>query len=150
MPALNLGVCGTKFLQGAIELSSSIAGKSQVPSTPIDNLTDNQLIALTLSGQKRAFESIVRRYQKLVYNVIYQMVQSHESSADLTQDTFLKAYKNLGSFHLNANLKPWLLKIASNSTLNFIRDSKSRYFDSLEELLEESPQTEPQSAGSVE
>lgn len=147
MPALNLGLCGT-VLQGALELL--ITGNKTVPAAQIDKFTDSELIALTLSGQKRAFEGIVRRYQKLVYNVVYQMVQSHETSADLTQDTFLKAYKNLGGFRSNANLKPWLLKIASNTALNHIRDSKSKYFDSLEEMLEESPQAEPPSADCVE
>ena len=150
MPAWNLQVCGTVFLQGALELKTRISGSDAVPSAQIDKLSDNEMIALTLSGQKRAFEGLVRRYQKLVYNVIYQMVQSHETSADLTQDTFLKAYKNLGSFRSNANLKPWLLKIASNTALNHIRDSKSKYFDSLEEMLEESPQAEPPSSDCVE
>src|SRR5262249_53587378 len=53
-------------------------------------------------------------------------------------------------FRKTARLKPWILKIASNTTLNQIRDSKGRYFDSLEELLEESGIAEPQAKGSVE
>lgn len=150
MAALNLGLCGTVFLQGASDLRILLSGVKTVPSAQIDNFSDHELILLTLSGQKKAFEGIVRRYQKLVYNVIYQMVQSHETAADLTQDTFFKAFKNLGSFRSNANLKPWLLKIASNNALNHIRDSKSRYFDSLEELLEESPQSEPSSGANLE
>lgn len=137
-------------MHGSTSVASVLNGENGLNAPEIDNLSENELIARTLSGQKKAFEVIVRRYQKLVYNVIYQMVQSHDSAADLTQETFFKAYKNLGSFRNNASLKPWLLKIASNSTLNFIRDSKSRYFDSLEELLEESPQSEPSSRESVE
>ncbi len=137
-------------MHGPASITTLLNGEKGLAAADIDKLTDNDLIARTLSGQKKAFEVIVRRYQKLVYNVIYQMVQSHESTADLTQDTFYKAYKNLGGFRNNANLKPWLLKIASNTTLNFIRDSKSRYFDSLEELLEESPQAEPSSKESLE
>ncbi len=150
MLALNLGLCGTVFLRGSYELKSLLHGGKTLPAAKIDQLEDKELITLTLAGQKKAFEGLVRRYQKLVYNLIYQMIQSHESAADLTQDTFLKAYKNLGSFRSNASLKPWLLKIASNTALNHIRDSKSKYFDSLEELLEEHPHTEPPSACCVE
>lgn len=150
MPALNISLCGTLILQGTAELKHLLSGGSLLPVTQIDKLTDNELIALTLSGQKRAFEGLVRRYQRLVYNVIYQMIQSHETAADLTQDTFLKAYRSLGTFRNTAQLKPWLLKIASNTTLNHIRDSKSKYFDSLEQLLEESPQAEPPSANCLE
>jgi RNA polymerase sigma-70 factor, ECF subfamily len=148
--ALKSGLCGTLIYQGKYELKMLLAGGKQLPAVQVDRLGDNELVALTLSGQKRAFEGIVRRYQKLVYNMIYQMVRCHETAADLTQDTFLKAYKSLGSFRDNARLKPWLLKIASNSALNQIRDSKNRYFDSLEELLEESPHAEPANAASLE
>lgn len=148
MPALNLGLCGTLILaQGRKAL---LSGVRRVPLEDLERFSDSELISYTLAGQKRAFEGIVRRYQKLVYNVVYQMLQNHENAADLTQDTFLKAYKNLGSFKSNASLKPWLLKIASNTTLNYIRDSKGRYFDSLEEMLEESPHHEPRSSQCLE
>ena len=148
--SLHLLSCKRLFFERTYELKSLWEGCGQLPAREIDKLDDCQLVALTLSGQKRAFEGIVRRYQKLVYNMIYQMVTSHETAADLTQETFLKAYRSLGSFRNDARLKPWLLKIASNAALNQIRDSKSKYFDSLEELLSESPQAEPQSAGSLE
>lgn len=146
--ALNSGLCEN---QGTYLLKFLWAGIRQLPAIRVDESSDNELVALTLAGHKKAFEAIVRRYQKLVYNMIYQMVRSHETAADLTQETFLKAYKNLGGFRNNAKLKPWLLKIASNSTLNQIRDNKSKYFDSLEELLEDCPNAEPpSSAASVE
>lgn len=150
MPASNSGLCGTLILQGTLGLRSLLSGGVQLSALDIEKLSDNELIALTLSGQKRAFEGIVRRYQKLVYNVAYQIVQSHESAAELTQDTFLKAYKALGTFENRCKFKPWLLKIASNTALNQIRDSKSKYLDSLEELLEESPHAEPASSKCVE
>jgi hypothetical protein len=118
--AFNLGISGRLFAEGTLDLRALLAGGKQLPATQLEDLGDNELVALTLSGQKRAFEGIVRRYQKLVYNMVFQMVRSHEAAADLTQDTFLKAYKNLGTFRNNARLKPWLLRIASNSTLNHI------------------------------
>ena len=104
-------------------------------------LQDNQLVSLTLSGDSKTYEVLVRRYQKLVYNVLFQMVHSHEAAADLTQDTFLKAFRGLSTFRLDARFKPWLLRIATNSGLNWIRDSKGE--DSLEAILEDNPVAEP-------
>ena len=110
--------------------------------------TDSQLVSQTLSGNLKAFEQLVRRYQKLVYNVIYQMILNHETASDLTQDTFIKTFKGLNNFRLEANFKPWLLRIASNSALNFIRDTKE--LSSLESILEENSHLEPASNVNVE
>ncbi|MBX9688315.1 MAG: sigma-70 family RNA polymerase sigma factor [Candidatus Obscuribacterales bacterium] len=151
MPGFINGLCGTLFMETLSSKSSMLQmGAELLPLKHLEDLDDDELVSLTLSGQKKAFEGLVRRYQKLVYNVLFQMLQSHESAADLTQESFLKAYKNLGSFRRTARLKPWLLKIASNTALNYIRDAKGRYFDSLEELLEDSPQNEPASKECVE
>jgi len=114
----------------------------------ITTIADAELVGKTRAGDNKAFEVLVRRYQKLVYNIIYQMIRNHDSASDLTQDTFLKAYKALPSFDTTKSFKPWLLKIATNSTLNTIRDQKGQ--QSLEELLEVNPQAEPASTEDVE
>ncbi len=116
----------------------------------LDSATDGELITLTLRGNPRAYEVIVRKYQKLVYNVLYQMLQNHESAADVTQDTFVRAFKALNTFRLDAPFKPWLLRIASNSGLNKIREGKSREHDSLDYMLEENAHAEPASGQNVE
>jgi RNA polymerase sigma-70 factor (ECF subfamily) len=110
---------------------------------------DSQLVRLTISGDNKAYETLVRRYQKLVYNVLYQMVQSHEQAADLTQETFAKAFRGLKTFIIGASFKPWLLRIATNTCLNELR-RKSQAVDSLESLLEEDPHAEPASRENVE
>lgn len=109
---------------------------------------DGKLVGLALSGDGKAYETLVRRYQRLVYNVLYQIVLSHEAAADLTQETFLKAFKALGSFRQEASFKPWLLRIASNTALNHVRDRKE--FGSLDELLEDNPGLEPSAHQDVE
>lgn len=109
---------------------------------------DSELIALVLKGDKRAYEGIVIRYQKLVYNVIYQLVKNQETAADITQDTFLKAYQALPNFREGAPMRPWLLRIASNTALNYLRGLKPS--QSLEQLLEELPNMEPASTENVE
>jgi RNA polymerase sigma-70 factor (ECF subfamily) len=112
--------------------------------------SDNQLVALALYGDAKAFELIVRQYQRIMYNALFTMLQDHGKAADATQEAFLRAYKALPTFRADAALKPWLLRIATNVGLNMIRDDKVRHADSLERLLDESPQQEPKSSQSVE
>lgn len=122
--------------QGAAVLFSSLRAR------PIDDsLDDASLVKACLNGDNRAYEVLLRRYQKLVYNVLFQMVHSHEMAADLTQDTFLKAYRALKTFRVEGKFKPWLLRIATNTCLNAIRDNKEH--DSLDDILEENPGAEP-------
>ena len=109
---------------------------------------DRELVSASLSGNLRAYELLVRRYQKIVYNMLYQMVRSHEQAADLTQETFLRAFRGLSGFKKEAPFKPWLLRIATNACLNELRDRKPT--DSLEEMLEENPNQEPAAKDNVE
>jgi RNA polymerase sigma-70 factor (ECF subfamily) len=76
------------------------------------------------------------------------MIRNHDTTCDLTQDTFLKAFRALSGFDTQKSFKPWLLKIATNSTLNTIRDNKGQ--QSLEELLEENPHAEPADSVDIE
>jgi len=124
--------------------------KSALTRAELEQLDDGRLIAFTLSGQSKAYEVLVRRYQKLVYNVLFQMLRDHEAASDLTQDTFLKAYKALSTFRSDSPFKPWLLRIATNSGLNQIRGAKAKEHDSLEGILEENPLGEPASKQDVE
>ncbi len=109
---------------------------------------DQSLIDLALAGDNRAFEALVRRYQKPIYNLLFQMVRSHDAAADLTQESFLKVYKSLSSFRKGAKFKPWLYRIATNTCLNYLRDTKKE--TSLDGLLEEEPHQEPASSMNVE
>lgn len=109
---------------------------------------DQKLIDLALCGNTKAFEQLLRRYQKVVYNLLFHMVRSHEIAADLTQDSFLKAFKSLRTFRRGANFKPWILRIATNSCLNYVRDNKQ--VSSLDAMLEAEPALEPVSPVDVE
>jgi len=109
---------------------------------------DDRLIELTLRGDKRSYEAIVRKYEKLVFNVVYQLLRDDSSAADVTQEAFVKAYKALNTFDRKRSFRPWLLRIATNTALNLIRANKP--YESLESLLEEAPAEEPRSHQDVE
>jgi len=75
-----------------------------------------------------AFNLLVRKYQKRIYWHIRKMVIDHDDADDLTQDTFLKVYKNLDSFRSDSNLFTWIYRIATNETLNFLRKKRNKFF----------------------
>ncbi len=112
--------------------------------------SDSQLVARVLYGDERAFEAIVRRHQKLIFNVLVTMLRDHGLAADAMQETFLKAYRALPSFRMDLELKPWLLRIATNTGLNMIRSDKRHQAQSLDEELENNQYSEPASPGSME
>lgn len=150
MALLNFGIQWAIKIEKDFNLKSLLIGDERLTLRDLEAANDQKLVSLTLTGSQKAFEILLRRYQKLVYNVIFQMVQNHEAAADLTQETFLRTYKGLPTFRGNAAFKPWLLKIASNTTLNYIRDNKGRTAASLDEILEENPQAEPSSKEQLE
>ena len=84
---------------------------SATPATP---LTDAELVARTLAGSREAFGEIVARYQTLICSVTYSATGSLTQSQDLSQETFLAAWKQLGALREPASLRSWLCGIARN------------------------------------
>jgi RNA polymerase sigma-70 factor (ECF subfamily) len=82
---------------------------------------DAELITQAVTGDTRAFRQLVERYTPIVYNFVYRMTQNAELSDDMTQEVFVKVFKNLTSFEASRPFKPWLLRIASNTTVSALR-----------------------------
>ncbi len=106
-------------------------------STLVMEQTDASLVQRTLAGDTSAYNVLVQRYQRQVYNLAYRMLGSAEDAGDLVQDTFLRAYGALASFRQDASFLTWLYKIASNLCIDQMRARKSRGALSLEVELEE-------------
>ena len=85
---------------------------------------DKDLVRRCLKGDQKAFETLLDRYQKPIYNVALRMVSSNDDAADLTQTVFIKAYENLRSYDERFKFFSWLYKIAVNSSLNFLEQKK--------------------------
>ena len=75
-------------------------------------------IQKTLSGDAKAFEWIMKKYQKRVYYTVMQVVMNHDDADDILQDTFIKAYTKLETFDSSYPFYPWLYRIAINTSLN--------------------------------
>lgn len=84
----------------------------------VSNSTDAELVAACLGGAREAFDVLVERHQRQVYQVCYRFAGSHEEASDLAQDVFIRAYKGLRGFKGHASLGTWLYRIAVNVCLN--------------------------------
>jgi RNA polymerase sigma-70 factor (ECF subfamily) len=83
--------------------------------------SDQELISATLAGDLDSFDELMKRYERLVFKVVYPFGRSREDALDLTQTVFMKAYRHLGSFRSEANVKTWLVRIACNEGVSFAR-----------------------------
>jgi len=88
---------------------------------PPQNVTDGQLVTRCLEGESSAWEELVTRYSRRVYNVAYQFTGRHEEAEDLTQEIFLKIYRSLGTFDLEAAFLPWLIRVSKNMCVDHYR-----------------------------
>jgi RNA polymerase sigma-70 factor (ECF subfamily) len=85
---------------------------------------DRDLVRECLAGRTAAFEALIVRYQKPIYNTVLRMVKDPDEAADLTQSVFLKAYEKLSTFDPRFKFFSWLYRIAVNATLNSISHRK--------------------------
>ncbi len=79
------------------------------------------LVQRCLDGNEAAWEAIVRRHWRKVFNLAYQFVGKHDEAEDLTQDIFLKIFRSLDSFDRRANFQTWLISVSRNLCIDHYR-----------------------------
>ncbi|HEY8344920.1 MAG TPA: RNA polymerase sigma factor [Bacillota bacterium] len=87
-------------------------------------MTETQLIKRAQNGDEDAFRELVETHQSKVYHLLLGMLRSPEVACDLTQETFIKAWKNLTHFRLGSTFWTWLYRIAYRSALDYIKLKK--------------------------
>ena len=90
-------------------------------SAPESSDAIEQLIDGCLRGDQQAWDLIVTRYWRKVFNVAYKFVGQHDLAEDLTQDVFLKIFKALGTFDRRANFQTWLISVSRNLCIDHYR-----------------------------
>ena len=88
--------------------------------------TDAAAVALARDGDSEAFHALVDRHSRAVYRLAYRMTGSPQDAEDVVQETFLRAYKQLGRFESRANFSTWLHRIAVNCSIDLIRSRPHR------------------------
>ena len=100
-------------------------------------MEDNILVRRCLQGDKKAFEEIVDRYQKKVFNAAYRILNHYEDAADVTQSVFIRVYENLEKFSARYRFFSWLYKITVNESLNYLKRRKETGDLQVEEIADE-------------
>jgi RNA polymerase sigma-70 factor (ECF subfamily) len=88
--------------------------------------TDAATVALARDGNSEAFRALVEHHGRAVYRVAFRMTGNASDAEDVVQDTFLKAYRQLGRFESRANFGTWLHRIAVNCSIDLIRSRPRR------------------------
>jgi RNA polymerase sigma-70 factor (ECF subfamily) len=79
---------------------------------------DRTLVAAFLAGRREAFDLIVVRHRRPIYQLCYRFVGNHEDASDLAQDVFVRAFKGLAKFKGDSSLATWLYRVGVNTCLN--------------------------------
>ncbi len=87
-------------------------------------MDDNQSVKNFLEGNDAAFEELVKKYLKPIYNFLYRLTNDRPAAEDISQDAFLKAWKNLRRFDQKRNFKTWLFTIAKNTAFDHFKRKK--------------------------
>src|SRR5438876_9449997 len=96
-----------------------------------------QLINLSQKGDVNAFNQLVLKYQQTTYNVVLRMLGDRDAAADVTQDTFIAAFRAIQSFRGGPSFRAWLLRIASNQACDYWRRANRHPQDSLDSVMDE-------------
>ncbi len=99
-------------------------GHSPVPDAALSTLDEPALVAACLAGQPGAFDLVVERHRRAVYQLCYRFVNNHEDASDLSQDVFLRAYRGLKNFKGQSSLATWMHRITVNVCLNRVSVKK--------------------------
>ena len=97
--------------------------------------TDEQLVANYLKGDEKSLEILIHRYLKPIYSFVYRYVGNGEEAEDITQEVFVKMWRNLKRFNRNKKFKTWIFQIAKNTSFDFLRKKKKISILSLEKYF---------------
>jgi len=89
---------------------------------------DRHLIHAALKGDQAAFKRLMKKYHDQISNLIFRIIHRREQVEDLTQEVFIKAFASLKSFNEEYAFSTWLYKIATNSSIDYIRKKKLSTF----------------------
>ncbi len=97
-----------------------------------DNITDKEIIERVKNGDKKAYDLLVIKYQQRVINLVSRFVKNHSDALDVSQESFIKAYRALPNFRGESAFYTWLYRIAVNTAKNHLtvqsrRITKSDY-----------------------
>jgi RNA polymerase sigma-70 factor (ECF subfamily) len=102
------------------------AGKASAQPSPMSDIDEISLIRRAQEGDRSAFDALIRLYDQNVLRLALQVVGSPEEARDLYQEAFLKVYRSIHQFRLEAKFSTWLYRVVMNVCLDHLRRQKTR------------------------
>jgi len=94
--------------------------------------SDYELITQYLKGNEKAFEALVKRYTNVMYRFVFSYVKNQQAAEDVTQEVFVKVWRNAKKIDKNKSFKSWLYAVAKNSALDYLKKKQSVPFSRFE------------------
>ena len=102
---------------------------AQLEARQMQRAEDDELIRAAQKGDRSAFDSLVRRYDRSVLRLALHMLGNEQDAQDVHQEAFIKAYRHLSNFRFECSFYTWLYRIVTNLCLDQLRRRKSRRED---------------------
>jgi RNA polymerase sigma-70 factor, ECF subfamily len=102
------------------------------------------VLARARQGDSEAFRTLVERHSRRAFQLAYRMTGNEQDAEDVVQESFIRAYRQLGRFEARAHFGTWLHRIVANCSVDLIRSRRSRYDHASTDMLDagEQPETE--------
>lgn len=110
-----------EFDSSKTDLNAATSAASQIENAAPDVPDDKPLVARCQQGDTAAFDELITRHRNRAFAMMYQMTRNDEDAWDLTQDAFVKAWKNIGRFRGESAFYTWLYRILMNVGLDWLR-----------------------------
>jgi len=98
----------------------------------VKSYTDEQLVIDYLKGNTESLEILIKRYLKPIFSFTYRRVGNSQEAEDITQDVFVKVWRNLKKFDRNRSFKTWIFTIAKNTSIDWLKKKKAIPFSNFE------------------
>src|SRR5205807_4389636 len=95
------------------------------------------VLARARQGDSDAFRALVERHSRSVFRLAFRMTGNEQDAEDVVQESFLKAYRQLGRFESRANFGTWLYRIVANCSVDLMRAKQARHDQTRSESLDE-------------
>lgn len=106
--------------------------EGRMPIEAHSEKTPQDLVRAYRDGDRHALNDLVNRHVKLVYSFTYRLIGSPEGAQDVTQETFIKVWKNLKRYDEAHSFTTWILSIARNTSIDWLRKRKNITFSDME------------------